>query len=147
MCNVYSYMRISTSEERDLQKFTRQESALQRYAKENDIEYLLEFREDKSGKNFTERKQWHKLESIVQPGDMIVFKDICRITRETEVGYIKYMELLNRGIEMIFIDNPTVSAPYIKQLLNVAKAQNLVARTSLLSAVKLFRNMGSSTAL
>ena len=51
MCNVYSYMRISTSEERDLQKFTRQESALQRYAKENDIEYLLEFREDKSGKN------------------------------------------------------------------------------------------------
>lgn len=49
-------MRISTSEERDLQKFTRQENALQRYAKENDIEYLSEFREDKSGKNFTERK-------------------------------------------------------------------------------------------
>ena len=107
MCNVYSYMRISTSEERDLQKFTRQESALQRYAKENDIEYLLEFREDKSGKNFTERKQWQKLESTVQPG------------------------------ELIFIDNQTVSTPYIKQLLNVAKAQNLVARTSLESTVKL----------
>lgn len=113
MCNVYSYMRISTSEERDLQKFTRQESALQRYAKENDIEYLSEFREDKSGKNFTERKQWQKLESIVQPGDMIGFKDICRFTRE-EVGYMKYMELLNKGIELIFIDNQTVSTPYIK---------------------------------
>ncbi len=37
MCNVYSYMRISTSEERKLQKFTRQESALQRYAKENGL--------------------------------------------------------------------------------------------------------------
>lgn len=137
MCNVYSYMRISTSEERDLQKFTRQESALQRYAKENDIEYLLEFREDKSGKNFTERKQWQKLESIVQSGDMIVFKDICRFTREAEVGYMKYMELLNKGVELIFIDNQTVSTPYIKQLLNVAKAQNLVARTSLESTVKL----------
>ena len=57
-------MRISASEERDLQKFTRQESALQRYAKENDIEYPLEFREDKSGKNFTGRKQWQKLESM-----------------------------------------------------------------------------------
>ncbi len=77
MCNVYSYMRIGTSEERDLQKFTRQKSSLQRYAKENNIEFLLEYREDKSGKNFTERKQWQKLESIVQPGDMIVFKDIC----------------------------------------------------------------------
>ncbi len=137
MCNVYSYMRISTSEERDLQKFTRQESALQRYAKENNIEYLLEFREDKSGKNFTERKQWQKLESIVQPGDMIIFKDICRFTREVEQGYVKYMELLNKGVELIFIDNQTVSTPYIKQLLNVAKAQNLVARTSLESTVKL----------
>lgn len=58
MCNVYSYTRISTSEERNLQKFIRQESALQRYAKENSMEYLLEFKEDKSGKNFTERKQW-----------------------------------------------------------------------------------------
>ena len=137
MCNVYSYMRISTDEERGLQKFTRQESALQRYAKENDIEYLLEFKEDKSGKNFTDRKQWQKLESIVKAGDTIVFKDICRFTRQAEQGYSKYMELLNKGVEMIFIDNQTVSTPYIKQLLNVAKQQNLVAKTSLESTVKL----------
>ena len=90
MCNVYSYMRISTDEERGLQKFTRQESALQRYAKENNIEYLLEFKEDKSGKNFTDRKQWQKLESIVQAGDTIVFKDICRFTRQAEQGYEGY---------------------------------------------------------
>lgn len=101
-------MRISTSEERDLQKFTCQESALQRYAKGDSIEYLLEFREDKRGNNVTERKQWQK-----------------------------YMELLNKGVELIFIDNQTVSTPYIKQLLNAAKVQNLVARTSLESTVKL----------
>lgn len=137
MCNVYSYMRISTEEERGLQKFTRQESALQKYAKENGIEYLLEFKEDKSGKNFTDRKQWQKLESIVQAGDTIVFKDVCRFTRQAEQGYIKYMELLEKGVELIFIDNQTVSTPYIKQLLNVAKKQNLVAKTSLESTVKL----------
>ena len=130
-------MRISTQEERGLQKFTRQESALRRYAKENNLEYLLEFKEDKSGKNFTDRKQWQKLESIVQSGDTIVFKDICRFTREAEQGYQKYMELLNKGVELIFIDNQTVSTPYIKQLLNVAKQQNLVAKTSLESTVKL----------
>ena len=50
---------------------------------------------------------------------------------------MKYMELLNKGVEPIFIDNQTVSTPYIKQLLNVAKVQNLVARTSLESTVKL----------
>ena len=51
MSNIYSYMRISTEEERGLQKFTRQENALKKYAKENGIEYLLEFKEDKSGRN------------------------------------------------------------------------------------------------
>lgn len=130
-------MRISTEEERGLQKFTRQENALQRYAKENGIEYLLEFQEDKSGKNFTDRTQWQKLESIVQSGDTIVFKDICRFTRQAEEGYSKYMELLNKGVELVFIDNQTVSTSYIKQLLNVAKEQNLVAKTSLESTVKL----------
>ena len=137
MCNVYSYMRISTEEERGLQKFTRQESALQKYARDNNIEYTLEFKEDKSGKNFTDRKEWKKLESIVQSGDTIVFKDICRFTRQAEQGYSKYMELLNKGVEMIFIDNQTVSTPYIKPLLNVAKQQNLVAKTSLENTVKL----------
>lgn len=137
MANYYSYMRISTKEERSLQKFTRQENALQKYALENNVEYTIEFREDESGKNFTDRKQWQKLESIVQSGDVIVFKDICRFTREAEVGYAKYMELMNRGVELIFIDNQTVSTPYIKQLLNVAQAQNLVAKTSLENTVKL----------
>lgn len=137
MSNYYSYMRISTKEERHLQKFTRQENALHKYASENHFEYLIDFKEDASGKSFANRKEWKKLESIVQSGDVIVFKDICRFTREAEVGYAKYMELMNRGIELIFLDNQTVSTPYIKQLLNVAQAQNLVAKTSLENTVKL----------
>lgn len=137
MCNTYAYMRISTEEERGLQKYTRQENALKKYAKEKGIEFLLEFREDKSGKNFADRKQWQKLESILREGDTVVFKDIYRFTREAENGYNKYMELLEKGVELIFIDNQTVSTPYIKQLLSVAKEQNLVAKTSLESTVKL----------
>lgn len=137
MGNIYSYMRISTEEERGLQKFTRQETALKKYAKEHKIEYLLEFKEDKSGKNFIGRKQWQTLESILQPGDTVVFKDIYRFTREAENGYQKYMELLEKGVDLIFIDNQTVSTPYIKQLLSIAKEQNLVAKVSLESTVKL----------
>ena len=77
------------------------------------------------------------MERLAQPGDTIVFKDISRFTREVNNGYSKYMELLERGIELVFIDNPTVSTSYIKQLLNVAEQQNIVARTSLESTVKL----------
>lgn len=137
MCNIYSYMRISTKEDRQKQSYNRQEAALEKYAKDNGIEYLLEFKEDESGKNFTNRKQWNKLEQLLQKGDTIVFKDISRFTREAENGYQKYMELLGKGIELVFIDNQTVSTSYIKQLLNVASQQNLVAKTSLESTVKL----------
>ena len=130
-------MRISTKEERGLQKYTRQEKAIEKYAADNGIEFIYQAKEDKSGKNFTDRKEWQKLEKLVTSGSVIVFKDISRFTRDAEEGYKKYMELLERGIELIFIDNQTVSTPYIKQLLSAAKEQNLVAKTSLESTVKL----------
>lgn len=137
MNNFFSYKRISTKEERGLQKYNRQEAALNKYATENGIEFVAEFQEDVSGKSFDNRKEWSRLEKLVQPGDTIVFKDISRFTREANNGYNKYMELLERGVELVFIDNPTVSTAYIKQLLNVAEQQNIVARTSLESTVKL----------
>lgn len=137
MSNIFSYERISTKEERALQKFNRQRKSLQRYAEENNIEYICQFQEDVSGKNFTDRKEWNKLEKLLQSGDTVVFKDISRFTRETENGYNKYMELMNKGINLIFIDNQTVSTPYIKQLLNIAEQQNIIAKTCLENTVKL----------
>lgn len=135
--NVFAYMRISTQEERKKQRFNRQENALEKYAKDNNVEYLLIFKEDASGKNFSERKQWNSLERLLQPGDMVVFKDISRFTREAENGYTKYMELLHKNVNLVFIDNQTISTDYIRQLLHVAKEQDLVARTSLEATVKL----------
>lgn len=138
MGNFYSYMRISTEEEKGKQRYTRQKASLDRYAKDNEIEFLIEFKEDVSGKSFEGRAEWNKLYRILQKGDTIVFKDISRFTREAENGYAKYMELMTeKGVELIFIDNQTVSTPYIKQLLNVAEKQNLVVKTSLESIVKL----------
>ena len=137
MNNYFSYERISTKEERGKQKFSRQDAALDRYAKDNGIEWTLQIREDESGKSFENRKEWKRLEKLVQADDTIVFKDISRFTREAENGYEKYMELLNKGNELIFIDNPTVSTPYIKELLRVAKEQSLVAKVSLESTIKL----------
>ena len=137
MNNYFSYKRISTKKERRLQQYNRQENALQKYAKEHNFEYVAEFSEDVSGKSFDNRKEWDKLERLLQPGDTIVFKDISRFTREAEKGYTKYMELFNKGIELIFLDNPTVCTKYIKQLLNIAEQQNLVAKTFVENTVKL----------
>lgn len=135
--NTFAYMRISTQEERNKQRYNRQERAIEKYAKDHGIEYLLTFKEDVSGKSFTDRKQWNSLERLLRPGDSVVFKDISRFTREAENGYAKYMELLHNGINLVFIDNMTISTDYIRQLLHVAEEQDLVARTSLESTVKL----------
>lgn len=137
MSNYFSYKRISTKEERGLQKYNRQEKALKKYSEENKIEYVAEFAEDVSGKNFIDRKEWQRLEKLLQSGDTVVFKDISRFTREAENGYKKYMELLNKNINLVFLDNRTICTDYIKQLLNVAEQQNLVAKTALENTVKL----------
>jgi len=136
---IYFYMRISTAEERGLQKFNRQESALKKYAETNGILYDEHnvYKEDKSGKNFTDRLEWQKLENNLHKDDTVVFKDISRFTREAENGYQKYMQLMNMGVNLVFLDNQTICTEYIKQLLDVAEKQNLIAKISLENTVKL----------
>ena len=139
MCKTVAYMRISTKEERGKQKFTRQEQAIARWCKENNTEITERriYKDDASGKSFN-RPAWLELESDIQAGDTIVFKDICRFTREYEEGFQKYMNLLNKGVSLVFIDNPTVSTDYIKSMMDVAeRQQNRIAKKSLRDTIEL----------
>lgn len=138
MATTYFYMRISTKESSDKQSFNRQYKALETYAKNNniDFDYREVYKDDKSGATF-ERTDWSKLDGKVVNGDTIVFKEISRFTRDAKEGYEKYMELMNRGINLIFLDNPTVSTDYIKNLMEIADTQKLVTKTALESTIKL----------
>lgn len=139
MGKTFAYMRISTREERGLQKFTRQEQAISRWAKENgrEISERRVYRDDASGKSF-DRPAWKELESDAGPGDTIIVKDVCRFTREYENGFSMYMKLLNRGIELVFLDNPTISTTYIRQMMDIAARQeNRIAQKSLRDTIEL----------
>lgn len=139
MPKIFAYMRISTREERGLQKFTRQEQTIQRWCKENgtDIPERRIYRDDASGKSF-DRPAWKELEADISTGDTIIFKDICRFTREYENGFAKYMDLLSRGIELKFLDNPTISTDYIRAMMHVADEQeNRIAKKSLKDTIEL----------
>lgn len=141
MGRFFGYLRISTKEERRKQKFTRREHAITRWCKENTVEIPERrmYRDDASGKSFS-RASWRELEQDVQTGDTIVFKDICRFTRERDNGYKKYMELLNRGIELIFLDNPTLNTEYIKSMQNSAekmKKENIIGGMTLEFVIRL----------
>lgn len=134
----YFYMRISTKETSDKQSFQRQYKALEKYASENNLVFNNRtiYKDDISGSTF-DRDDWKALEQILQPGDTIVFKEISRFTREADAGYKKYMDLMDNGINLIFLDNPTVSTDYIKQLTDIANSQQLVAKTALEGTIKL----------
>lgn len=137
MGNYYAYMRISTAKERKLQKFNRQEAIITRYSKENNITILLYFKDDCSGKDL-ERPDWQKLMQIVKAGDTIIFSDVSRFSRlEPEAAYEEYMKLLEMGVEMVFINNYTISTKYIKQLIDVAKQHDIISRVAMESTIKL----------
>lgn len=138
MANTYFYMRISTREESDKQSFKRQDKALNKYAQDNKLKYdnRTVFRDDISGSTFN-RADWNALEDILREGDTIVFKEISRFTRQADEGYNKYMELMNKGINLIFLDNPTVSTEYIKQLCDIADKQQKIAKKALNNTIEL----------
>ena len=131
-------MRISTKESSDKQSFQRQNKALEKYAEINNLKYNSRtvFKDDISGATFN-RDDWKALESILKEGDTIIFKEISRFTRQAEEGYEKYMYLMNKGIHLVFLDNPTVSTDYIKQLTSIANSQELVTKTALEGTIKL----------
>ena len=110
---------------------------MEKYATDHNIEYIVEFTEEKSAKNFSDRPQFLKLDKILQSGDTVVFKDLSRFTREAENGYKKYMDWMNRGINMVFLDNPTVSTDYIRQMMRTASEQDIVTKTAMESIIKL----------
>jgi len=128
-------MRISTDQER--QNFNRQKKSIEKYAKDHAIKYNRTFIEEKSAKDFDNRPEFLFMESILLEGDTVVFKDLYRFTREAQNGYNRYMEWLNNGINMVFIDNPTVSSDYIRQMLQTAAEQDIVTRTAMESIIKL----------
>lgn len=135
MGNYYSYKRISTDTER--QNFNRQIKSLEKYATDHNIEYVVEFTEEMSAKNFADRPQFLKLDKILQSGDTVVFKDLSRFTREAGNGYKKYMDWINHGINMVFLDNPTVSTDYIRQMMQTASKQDIVTKTAMENIIKL----------
>ena len=139
---TYFYLRISTKESNDKQSFVRQEKSLKAYAQANDMIYSERYvyKDDMSGSTFN-RKEWLELESNLNENDTIIFKEISRFTRQAEQGYKKYMELMNKGINLVFVDNPTVSTEYIKQLTSIANSQQLVDKTALESTIKLVKRI------
>lgn len=94
MCRIYGYCRISRKE----QNIERQIRNIQREYPEAVI-----VREAYTGTKVEGRKQFEKLIGTAKAGDMIVFDSVSRMSRNAEEGTALYDELMNRGIELVFL--------------------------------------------
>ena len=64
------------------------------------------------------RQEWQKLIKRVRKGDTIVFESVSRMSRNASEGVEQYMELLSKGIELVFIKEPYVNTINYKQALS-----------------------------
>lgn len=103
---------------------------LLKYEEENNIKFLRNFKDDITGATF-ERKEWEELYNNLRSGDTVVFKRVVKIQQTDRTGNKKYIELMEKGINLVFIDNPTISTDYIKQLGAVAEQQDLIIKKSI----------------
>ena len=111
---IYGYCRVSTPK----QSLERQEKNIKALYPEAII-----YSDTYSGKT-DDRPNFQKLLKKVNEGDMIVFDEVSRMSRNASEGFQDYLRLLSKGIELKFLKEPQIdSQMYIeaqkKQIGNV----------------------------
>ena len=111
MCKVIGYCRVSTKHQ-NLDRQIRNIKAIYPNA--------FFVKEAYTGTKI-DRPEWNKVMKLVKAGkvETIVFDSVSRMSRDAEEGFKLYEELYNRGIELVFINEPHINtATYKKSLEN-----------------------------
>ena len=108
MNKVYGYCRISTNK----QSIDRQ---IRNIEKEYPTAVIVQEIYTRTKIN---RKEWQKLFDRVTEGDTIVFDSVSRMSGNVEEGLNAYMDLYNRGINLVFLKEQHINTETYKQALN-----------------------------
>ena len=96
---IYAYCRVSTKHQRIARQIT---NITELYPK------AIIIREFYSGTT-QQRPAWEKLISQIKTGDTIVFDSVSRMSRNAQEGYKDYKTLFERGIHLIFLNEPLIN--------------------------------------
>ena len=91
---IYGYCRVSTK----TQNIERQERNIKAVYPDAAI-----VKEAFTGTKVYERKAFMKLVGSLKSGDTLVFDSVSRMSRNADEGVTLYMELFNKGIELVFL--------------------------------------------
>lgn len=108
---IYGYARISTNKQ-NIERQNR--NILEQYPTAKLIN------ETYTG-TIVDRKEWTKLLKQIKQGDVIVFDSVSRMSRNAIDGVKDYMDLFDKGVELVFIKEPHINTTIYKQQLDNAK--------------------------
>lgn len=106
---IYGYCRISTKK----QNIERQERNILAAFPSARI-----YKERYTGTKVQGRRELDKILRLVQAGDTIVFDSVSRMSRNAVEGIEMYMQLMDKGIELIFLKEPHINTQTYKQALS-----------------------------
>lgn len=94
MSHTWAYCRISTPK----QSIERQIRNARAFCPD-----CIIIQEVYTGTKFQGRDEFQKMLRRVKPGDTIIFDSVSRMSRDADEGYRTYMELYEKGIELVFL--------------------------------------------
>lgn len=108
---VYGYCRISTK----TQNIERQERNIKAA-----FDDAIISREAFTGTKVQGRIELEKILNTVKPGDTIVFDEISRMSRNAEEGMSLYLDLYEKGVNLVFLKERHIDTESYKQALKSA---------------------------
>lgn len=107
---LYGYARISTPK----QSLDRQINNLKKYAAELKKDIII-VSEIYTGTKTDERAKYQRLKKELKEGDTLVFDSVSRMSRNADEGIKEYFDLMNSGINLVFIKERYIDTSVYKQ--------------------------------
>lgn len=98
--SLYAYCCVST----ERQSLKRQMDNI--LAAKNGAYRTAKFYMDKFTGSTLDRPEWNKLYKRLKSGDTVVFDSVSRLSRDAENGAALYRELYDKGINLVFLNEP-----------------------------------------
>jgi DNA invertase Pin-like site-specific DNA recombinase len=107
---IYSYLRLSTDEDKQSNSFQIQDEVITKYAKENGLEPIVKtFKDTKSGAKLEQRTGLMELLNTIKKDDKVIVHKIDRLSRDVlQMGWIR-TEIARKGVELVIIDTKSDS--------------------------------------
>lgn len=106
---LYAYCRVST----ERQSLKRQIDNIKTASNGAYADAL--FFSDKFTGSTLDRPEWNRLYKRLREGDTVVFDSVSRLSRDAESGAALYEELYQRGITLIFLNEPHCNTECYRQ--------------------------------